>query len=127
VTTSPDSVVRHTVLVVDDIDDARELFGYVLRWSGFQVIEAANGSDAVRQAAAHVPSVILMDLFMPGVDGVSAARQIKDDPRLRHIPIIAWTARPSVVDNHPALFAAVVAKPGTPDAILGVIRSLLPA
>ena len=117
----------HTVLVVDDIDDARELFGYVLRWSGFQVVEAASGAEAVQQACAHVPSVILMDLFMPGVDGVTAARQIKEDPRLRHIPIIAWTARPTAVENHPSLFAAVVGKPATPDAILGTIRSLLPA
>ena len=117
----------HVVLVVDDIDDARELFGYVLRWSGFQVIEASNGEEAVQQAVAHRPSVILMDLFMPGVDGVTAARQIKDDPTLSHIPIIAWTARPTVVENHPSLFAAVVGKPGTPDAIVGTIRSLLPA
>jgi CheY-like chemotaxis protein len=117
----------HTVLVVDDIDDARELFGYVLRSSGFDVIEAASGVDAVRQAAANVPSVILMDVFMPGVDGITAARQIKDDPRLQHIPIVAWTARPSAVDNHPSLFAAVVPKPGTPDAVVDAIRALLPS
>ena len=116
-----------TVLVVDDVDDARELFGYVLRWSGFEVIEAASGTEAIQQASAHVPSVILMDIFMPGVDGVTAARQIKEDPRLRHIPIIAWTARPSAAEGEEALFAAVIGKPGTPEAILGTIRSVLAA
>ena len=116
-----------TVLVVDDVDDARELFGYVLRFSGFEVIEAASGSEAVQQASAHVPSVILMDIFMPGVDGVTAARQIKEDPRLRHIPIIAWTARPSAAEGEESLFAAVIGKPGTPETILGTIRSVLAA
>lgn len=119
-------MAAHTVLVVDDVDDARELFGYVLRWSGFQVIEAASGADAVEQAGTHVPSVILMDLFMPGIDGIAAARQIKDDPRLQHIPIIAWTARPSAAESAPSLFAGVVGKPGTPESVLGAIRAVLP-
>ena len=120
-------MASHRVLVVDDVDDARELFGFVLRWSGYEVIEAANGAEAVTQAEAHVPSVILMDLFMPGVDGISAARQIKDKPQLRHIPIIAWTARPSPLKDHPSLFAAIVGKPGKPEDVLTTIKSLLPA
>ena len=112
------------MLVVDDVDDARDLVAHVLASAGFRVVDAASGLEAIRLAEAHIPAVILMDLFMPGVDGVTASRQIKQNPDLRHIPIVAWTARPSPLDDHAGLFAGTIVKPSPPERILAVVRSL---
>ena len=113
-----------TVLVVDDVDDARELMAHVLGSAGFRVVDASSGLEAIRLAAAHVPAVILMDLFMPGLDGITASRQIKGNPDLRHIPIVAWTARPGPLVDHAGLFAGTIVKPCPPDRILALVRSL---
>jgi len=115
------------ILMVDDSPQNLLALEAILHGPDRNLVSAGSGDDALRYLLDNEVAVILMDVFMPGVDGISAARQIKGDPRLQHIPILAWTARPSAVENHPALFAAVVPKPGTPDAVVGAIRALLPA
>ena len=116
--------IRH-VLVVDDYDDARELMETILRHAGFSVACAANGTEAVAQARAHHPDVVFMDLFMPGMDGFEATRLIKADPELRHIPIVAYTAKPSPSDGRSNLFSAVCVKPCTPDEVLSTVYAVL--
>ena len=77
------------ILVVDDYQDAREMYAEYLQFSGFRVAEAKNGNEAVEQACSLKPDLILMDLSLPGMDGWEATRVLKADDETRHIPIVA--------------------------------------
>lgn len=81
-----------SVLIVDDILENRELLKYYLINTGIIIYEAVNGVDAVSLARRHKPSLILMDLRMPVMNGIEASQIIKSDPSISHIPIIAVTA-----------------------------------
>lgn len=81
-----------TVLVVDDHEDIRMLLGLRLQMKGCRVVEAANGREAVELAPKIRPDLILMDLSMPVLDGYEATRQIRAQPTLRDVPIIAVSA-----------------------------------
>jgi len=80
------------VLLVDDSEEVLEVHGEMLRDGGNRVAFARDGQEAVAQALALRPDVILMDLQMPGLDGWEATRQIRADLRTHHIPIIALTS-----------------------------------
>ncbi len=81
-----------TILVVDDHDLNRELARSILERRGYRVLEAADGEAAVAAARQHQPELILMDLAMPVKDGFAATQDIKADPALRRIPVVALTA-----------------------------------
>ena len=80
------------VLVVEDNDKNRKLVRDVLTYKGYDVIEAETGEDGVRLAKARLPRLILMDIQLPGIDGIEALRQLRADDTTRRIPIIAVTA-----------------------------------
>jgi CheY-like chemotaxis protein len=80
------------VLLADDCEDILEAHGEILRDAGYRVAVARNGEEAVAQALALRPDVVLMDLSMPKVDGWEATRRIRADLRTHHIPIIALTS-----------------------------------
>jgi two-component system, cell cycle response regulator DivK len=86
-----DTPLSPLVLVVDDYEDAREMYAECLRMSGYRVAVARDGLEAVAETAALLPDVVLMDLSLPGLDGCEATRHIKADPRTRHIPVVAVT------------------------------------
>ena len=113
------------VLVVDDYDDARELLGLILQHVGFDVRLAANGAEALERARLDRPDVVVMDLFMPGMDGIEATRRMRADPALRHVPVIAYTARTTPLNEDEQLFAAVCLKPCSPDRLIGLLRAAL--
>jgi two-component system, cell cycle response regulator DivK len=115
---------RPKILVVDDYPDALDMLVQMLSLSGFEAIAATNGQEAVEQAAAHAPDAIVMDVFMPVMDGIEAARRIKADPRLAHIPIIACTARAAPLDSD--LFTITTVKPVPPDRMLAALAAVLP-
>ena len=79
------------VLVVEDHDDSRVMLGILLSMSGWRVVEAANGQQAIELAISTVPNLILLDMKIPGLDGLTVARMIRDNPTLRQIPIVAIT------------------------------------
>lgn len=83
---------KPTVLVVDDHGDTRRIVKWMLERWGYRVVEANDGAQAVEAANSEHPNVILMDLTMPHVDGFEAIRQIRGNPELRKVPIIAVTA-----------------------------------
>jgi CheY-like chemotaxis protein len=84
--------VGELVLVVDDDDDARELYTHILMGVGFRVEEAGNGADAVAKAVSETPpDVIVLDEQMPTMGGAEAARRIRADERSRDIPIVMLT------------------------------------
>jgi CheY-like chemotaxis protein len=117
--------VEPLVLVVDDYDDAREMYAESLLVSGFRVAQAADGAQAVELALSLSPDVILMDLSLPGVDGWEATRQLKADARTRHIPVVALTghALTSALDAaRDAGCDRFVVKPALPDVVIAEVR-----
>ena len=80
------------ILVVDDMDEIRELIRKLLEDWGYQVLTAEGGREAVSVALSERPDLILMDIYMPGGDGLTAAQQIHADSRTAAIPIVAISA-----------------------------------
>jgi CheY-like chemotaxis protein len=85
------------ILVVEDRDDSRTILVAILkRFCGYETIEATNGAEAIEKAAAEKPDLILMDLDLPGISGIDAAKAVKENPNTAHIPIVAqsaWSSR----------------------------------
>jgi len=116
------------VLVVEDYQDAREMYAAYLQFSGFDLAEAANGVEAVEKTTALLPDIVLMDLALPRMDGWEATRRLKADSRTRHIPIVAMTGHALAGHADGAREAgcdAFVTKPCLPDALVAEIRRLL--
>jgi CheY-like chemotaxis protein len=116
------------ILVVDDYQDAREMYAEYLQFSGFRVAEARNGNEAVEQAFALGPNLILMDLSLPGMDGWEATRRLKADDRTRHIPIVALTGHALAGASDGAKKAgcdSFVTKPCLPDDLVVEVRRML--
>ena len=119
---------RQLVLVVEDYQDAREMYAAYLQFSGFDVAEAANGVEAVEKTTELLPDIVLMDLALPRMDGWEATRRLKADPRTRHIPVVALTGHALAGHADGAREAgcdAFVTKPCLPDALVAEIRRLL--
>ena len=118
---------RPCVLVVDDYPDAREMYSEYLQFSGFDVVEAANGMEALQRAIEHAPDVILMDLSLPVMDGWEATRRLKSDPRTAPIPVVALTGHALAGISEGAKKAgcdAFVTKPCLPEEIVKEIRKI---
>ena len=83
---------KNKILIVEDNHDARELLALFLRRSGFEILEASTGFEAIDQTQAGHPDLILMDLGLPKMSGDEAVVRLKEDLSTRHIPIIVNTA-----------------------------------
>ena len=116
------------VLIVDDVAEIRELWRLWLTFWGFAVQEARNGAEAVQMALANPPDLVLMDLWMPVLDGMEAMKQLKDDARTADVPVVALSAQavtPSPDDVVDAGAITFVQKPCDPDELLSHIRMAL--
>ena len=121
---------RPLILIVEDQHELRRLYAEQLVMSGFTVIEAENGADAIAHTAAHAPDVVLMDLSLPVIDGWEATRRLKADSKTAHIPIVALTAHDNAGELQRATRAGCdwfVPKPCPPDALITEIRRVLAA
>ena len=119
---------RPRVLLVDDYPDAREMYTEYLEFSGFEVVEAGNGMEALQRAAETAPDIILMDLSLPVMDGWEATRRLKADDRTRAIPVIALTGHALAGHSKGAMDAgcdAFITKPCLPERLLEEITSML--
>jgi len=113
------------VLVVEDDPDNRRIVTKVLSVEGYQVVEATDGVEALAQARAEHPDLILMDLALPNMDGWEATRRLKSDPATRTIPVVALTAVAMRGDEERARAAGCddyVSKPARPVAIREVVK-----
>jgi two-component system, cell cycle response regulator DivK len=116
------------VLVVEDYQDAREMYAAYLQFSGYRVAEAANGLEALEKTRELMPDIILMDLALPKMDGWEATRRLKADDRTKHIPIVALTGHALAGHAEGARQAgcdAFVTKPCLPDALVTEIQRML--
>jgi two-component system, cell cycle response regulator DivK len=123
-----DSARRKRVLVVDDFDDAREMYAEYLEFAGFQVDVARNGVEAVEKAQGAPPDIILMDLSLPVMDGWEATRRLKQDARTRDIPVMALSGHVLAGNAEQAREAGAdefVAKPCLPRELEDRIRRML--
>ena len=124
----PRAEEKPLILVVDDFADNREMYAEYLSFSGFRVIEASNGREAIAQSVAQLPSLIVMDLSLPVVDGWEATRRIKADARTRKIPVVVLTGHSPSSHAQGAKEAgcdSFLAKPCLPDELVAEIRRLL--
>jgi len=114
---------RRRVLIVDDNADNREVAAATLEASGFDVITTTNGLEAVVVAHYASPSVVLMDVSMPVLDGLEATRLLKSSSATSHVKVIAYTARPELFDSSfRALFAGVLTKPVDPSVMIRTVE-----
>jgi CheY-like chemotaxis protein len=120
--------VKPLVLVVDDYQDARDLYSEYLTSSGFRVVEARTGDEALEKAFTLLPDLILMDLSLPGLDGLEATRRLKSDSRTRTIPVVALTGLALASHSEGARRAgcdSFVTKPCLPEQLVVELRRLL--
>jgi len=119
---------RALVLVVDDFADNREMYSEYLSLSGYDVIEAKNGMEAIDAAQARQPDIIIMDLSLPVMDGWEATRRLKADERTRYIPVVALTGHALEGHSRGAKDAgcdSFLAKPCLPDQLVAEIKRML--
>lgn len=103
-----------TVLLVEDTEDNRQMMRRLLELSGYRVVEAINGREAVEIASRVEPNIILMDLSLPLIDGLAATRRIRMLPGLSKVPIVAVSAHDTADFHKDALAAgcdAYITKP----------------
>lgn len=117
------------ILVVEDHPDARELLVFQLQRFGYKVIEATDGYEAVEKALAERPDLIIMDLGLPGMNGIEATVNIKQHDETANVPVIAYTAWVSQLYKEAALKAGItvyLVKPVSPQLLRDVIEKLCP-
>ena len=116
------------VLLVEDTEDNRQMMRKLLEISGYQVVEAVNGVEAVRLAYEERPGIILMDLSLPLIDGLTATRRIRSVPDLSRVPIVAVSAHDTADFHSDALAAgcdAYITKPIDYAELEEIVSSLL--
>jgi CheY-like chemotaxis protein len=116
------------ILVVEDNEKNRRLVRDVLTFKGYQVIETERGEDGVRLAKERLPKLVLMDIQLPGINGIEALRQIRADEATRAIPVVAVTA--SVMDRDrqtvmAAGFDGYLAKPLNVKEFVAAVEAIL--
>ena len=113
-----------TILIVDDSEDMRTLLGLVLEDEGYALIYAEDGEKAVAQAIEHHPSLILMDMSLPGLSGWDAVKQLRTRPDFQRTPIIAVTAYVTKADEEHARAVGCNAHLGKPFDIMQVLDTI---
>jgi two-component system cell cycle response regulator DivK len=116
------------ILIVEDNDKNRKLVRDVLTFKGYEVIEAETGDEGVRLAQERRPNLVLMDIRLPGIDGVEALRRLRADETTREIPVMAMTASVMSADRQKIMAAGYEAYQSKPinvtDFIVAVAQLL---
>lgn len=120
--------VTSRILVVDDEPDAVELIAFNLKNSGFEVVTAADGAEAIRKARTHSPDLIVLDVMLPEIDGLEACKLLRKDPATAETPILMLTARTGEIDRVLGLELGAddyVTKPFSPRELVLRVKKLL--
>ena len=121
-------MANELILVVEDNDKNRKLVRDVLTFKGYVIIEAETGEEGVRLAQERHPSLVLMDIRLPGIDGIEALRQLRAEEATREIPIMAMTASVMTADRQKitdAGFDAFQSKPLKVSDFVAAVERLL--
>jgi len=122
------AMATERILVVDDEEDLLELIRYNLGKEGYQVHCVSTGETAIREARSQPPDLILLDLLLPAVDGLSVCKILKSDPATNHIPVVMVTAKTEEADIVTGLELGAddyITKPFSPRVLLARIRAVL--
>ncbi len=117
-----------TILVADDEEDVRELVTYRLTRSGYHVIGAGDGLEALELAAQRAPDLMVLDVMMPKIDGYELTRRVRAEAALRSIPVILLTARSQESDVDRGFEVGAddyLKKPFNPDELVARVRAVL--
>jgi two-component system cell cycle response regulator DivK len=112
------------ILVVEDNDNNRLLVRDVLHASGYRVVEAETAEDGLRMAAEQPPALILMDIQLPGMNGIEALQRLRADPATRAIPVIAVTASAMTQDRRQILAAGFDGYQPKPISVKGLVQTV---
>jgi len=121
-------MAKETILVVEDEEDIRELLKYNLEKEGYQVFGAATGEEGLRAVRDRRPDLLLLDLMLPGIDGLEVCRRIRGEAQTRHLPIIMLTAKGEEADIVTGLELGAddyITKPFSPRVLLARLRAAL--
>ncbi len=121
-------MAKEKILVVDDEEDILELVGYNLTKNGYRVTCVTTGEDALKTAMSELPDLIVLDLMLPGLDGLDVCKILKNDPNTWHIPIVMLTARGEEADIVAGLELGAddyITKPFSPRILLARLRAVL--
>jgi two-component system, OmpR family, alkaline phosphatase synthesis response regulator PhoP len=121
-------MAKESILVVEDEDDIRELLRYNLEKEGYQVFGAATGEEALKKVRVRLPDLILLDLMLPGLDGLEVCRRLKGEAQTRHLPLVMLTAKGEEADIVTGLELGAddyVTKPFSPRVLLARLRAAL--
>jgi len=116
------------ILIAEDERDIRDLIAFSLRYGGFEVVEAANGQDAVDLAVEVKPDLILMDVRMPRMTGYEACKKLKSIDGMKHIPVIFLSAKGQEAEIQQGLDAGAeeyILKPFAPDELASKVREVI--
>jgi len=116
------------ILIADDDPQMLDLLSTILEEEGFEVIKTENGEEAVRASLKELPSLILLDIHMPKMDGLQACKTIKENPATMSIPVVMITVEGSLSEIRQAMgygAKSYITKPSTKEEILGVVKSIL--
>jgi len=120
--------MKKKILIVDDNPDLIYLLQRLVQLVGFDFIVATNGKQAVDIATAQLPDLITLDIMLPGMDGLEAARLIRQNPKTHSIPILALTAKASFEDREECLQSGCddyISKPFAATELVSRIEKLL--
>ena len=113
------------ILIVEDNENNMYLISFILRNKSYEVIEARTGEDGVELAIKEKPDLIIMDIQLPGIDGIEATRRIRKSEAGKTVPIVAFTSHAMASDREKTLNAGCtgyIEKPINPDSFLAVIE-----
>jgi two-component system cell cycle response regulator DivK len=116
------------ILIVEDNEKNRRLVRDVLQFKGYQTIESETGEEGVELARSRQPALVLMDIQLPGIDGITALKRLRDDPATRGIRVMAVTASAMTQDRQTILaagFDAYQSKPINVKSFLEAVQELL--
>ena len=119
---------KEKILVVDDEEDILELLRFNLSREGYQVLCAVSGEEALRLVPSEIPSLIVLDLMLPGIDGLEVTRRLKNDPKAKSIPIVMLTAKGEEADIVTGLELGAddyITKPFSPRILVARVRAVL--
>lgn len=121
-------MAKPTILVVDDEEDIRELVALNLEREGYKVVSVETGEEALGLAWAQTPAVIILDLMLPGIDGLDVCKKLKADPKTRPIPVVMLTAKGEEADIVTGLELGAddyVTKPFSGKVLVARVRRIL--
>ncbi len=120
--------MHNKILIADDDAEMLETLSSMLEGEGYSVVKAENGAAAVELARKELPALVMLDIHMPRMDGLTACKEIKSDPVTKHMPVVMLTVEGSIHEIQQAISYGAktyITKPSSKDEILKVVKSII--